>query len=29
LRGDLAHPYDARGLAAPPLRALSRLARLA
>jgi len=29
LRGDLAHPRDARGLAAPPLRALSRLARLA
>jgi geranylgeranyl reductase family protein len=29
LRGDLAHPHDARGLAAPPLRALSRLARLA
>ena len=29
LRGDLAHPSDARGLARPPLRALSRLARLA
>jgi geranylgeranyl reductase family protein len=29
LRGDLAHPGDARGLARPPLRALSRLARLA
>ena len=29
LRGDLAHPRDARGLAKPPLRALSRLARLA
>jgi len=29
LRGDLAHPHDARGLARPPLRALSRLARLA
>jgi len=29
LRGDLAHPQDARGLARPPLRALSRLARLA
>jgi geranylgeranyl reductase family protein len=29
LRGDLAHPRDARGLARPPLRALSRLARLA
>jgi flavin-dependent dehydrogenase len=29
LRGDLAHPHDARGLAATPLRALSRLARLA
>ncbi len=29
LRGDLTHPRDARGLAAPPLRALSRLARLA
>jgi geranylgeranyl reductase family protein len=28
LRGDLAHPQDARGLARPPLRALSRLARL-
>jgi geranylgeranyl reductase family protein len=28
LRGDLAHPRDARGLARPPLRALSRLARL-
>jgi len=29
LRGDLSHPRDARGLATPPLRALSRLARLA
>ncbi|MGH3078051.1 MAG: hypothetical protein ACRDPZ_07690, partial [Gaiellaceae bacterium] len=29
LRGELAHPRDARGLAQPPLRALSRLARLA
>jgi geranylgeranyl reductase family protein len=29
LRGDLRHPSDARGLARPPLRALSRLARLA
>jgi geranylgeranyl reductase family protein len=29
LRGDLAHPSDARGIARPPLRALSRLARLA
>jgi flavin-dependent dehydrogenase len=29
LRGDLAHPSEARGLARPPLRALSRLARLA
>lgn len=29
LRGDLAHPSDARGLARPPLRALSRLARMA
>jgi flavin-dependent dehydrogenase len=29
LRGDLAHPSDARGVARPPLRALSRLARLA
>jgi flavin-dependent dehydrogenase len=28
LRGDLKHPSDARGLAQPPLRALSRLARL-
>jgi geranylgeranyl reductase family protein len=28
LRGDLAHPSDVRGLARPPLRALSRLARL-
>jgi hypothetical protein len=27
LRGDLAHPNDARGFARPPLRALSRLAR--
>jgi len=27
LRGDLAHPNQARGLARPPLRALSRLAR--
>ena len=27
LRGDLAHPSEARGLARPPLRALSRLAR--
>jgi flavin-dependent dehydrogenase len=29
LRGDLGHPSEARGLAHPPLRALSRLARLA
>jgi geranylgeranyl reductase family protein len=29
LRGDLRHPSEARGLARPPLRALSRLARLA
>jgi hypothetical protein len=29
LRGDLEHPGDARGLARPPLRALSRLARAA
>ncbi|MGH3132706.1 MAG: geranylgeranyl reductase family protein [Gaiellaceae bacterium] len=29
LRGDLAHPSEARGIARPPLRALSRLARLA
>ncbi len=29
LRGDLEHPRDAGGLARPPLRALSRLARLA
>ena len=29
LRGDLAHPGEARGLARPPLRALARLARLA
>jgi geranylgeranyl reductase family protein len=29
LRGDLAHPNEARGLARPPLRALARLARLA
>jgi geranylgeranyl reductase family protein len=29
LRGDLAHPSDARGVSRPPLRALSRLARLA
>jgi geranylgeranyl reductase family protein len=29
LRGDLAHPRDARGVARPPLRALARLARLA
>lgn len=29
LRGDLAHPGDARGLARSPLRVLSRLARLA
>jgi geranylgeranyl reductase family protein len=29
LGGDLAHPSEARGLARPPLRALSRLARLA
>ena len=28
LRGDLKHPSEARGLARPPLRALSRLARL-
>ena len=27
LRGDLAHPSEARGLARPPLRALSRLVR--
>jgi geranylgeranyl reductase family protein len=27
LRGDLGHPSEARGLARPPLRALSRLAR--
>jgi geranylgeranyl reductase family protein len=27
LRGDLGHPNEARGLARPPLRALSRLAR--
>jgi flavin-dependent dehydrogenase len=27
LRGDLTHPSEARGLARPPLRALSRLAR--
>lgn len=29
LGGDLAHPSEARGLARPPLRVLSRLARLA
>jgi geranylgeranyl reductase family protein len=29
LRGDVAHPSEARGLARPPLRALARLARLA
>jgi geranylgeranyl reductase family protein len=29
LQGELAHPSEARGLARPPLRALSRLARLA
>jgi geranylgeranyl reductase family protein len=29
LRGDLGHPSEARGLARPPLRALSHLARLA
>jgi geranylgeranyl reductase family protein len=29
LRGDLAHPNEARGVARPPLRALARLARLA
>jgi flavin-dependent dehydrogenase len=29
LRGDLAHPHEARGLARPPLRALARLARRA
>jgi geranylgeranyl reductase family protein len=29
LRGDVAHPGEARGLARPPLRALARLARLA
>jgi geranylgeranyl reductase family protein len=29
LRGDLAHPSEARGLARPPLRALARLASLA
>ena len=29
LRGDLTHPGDARGLARPPLRVLSRLGRLA
>jgi geranylgeranyl reductase family protein len=29
LRGDLRHPNEARGLARPPLRALSRLARRA
>jgi geranylgeranyl reductase family protein len=28
LRGDMAHPSEVRGLARPPLRALSRLARL-
>jgi geranylgeranyl reductase family protein len=28
LRGDLAHPSEARGLARPPLRALARLARM-
>jgi geranylgeranyl reductase family protein len=29
LRGDVAHPSEARGLARPPLRVLARLARLA
>lgn len=29
LRGDLTHPSEARGLARPPLRMLSRLARIA
>jgi geranylgeranyl reductase family protein len=29
LRGELSHPRDARGVARPPLRALSRLAKLA
>ncbi len=29
LRGDLAHPSEARGFARPPLKALSRLARIA
>ena len=29
LRGDLAHPSEARGVARPPLRALARLAHLA
>jgi len=29
LKGDVAHPSEARGVARPPLRALSRLARLA
>jgi geranylgeranyl reductase family protein len=29
LKGEVAHPSEARGLARPPLRALSRLARLA
>jgi geranylgeranyl reductase family protein len=29
LKGELAHPSEARGVARPPLRALSRLARLA
>jgi geranylgeranyl reductase family protein len=29
LRGDLGHPSDARGLARPPLRALSHVARIA
>jgi geranylgeranyl reductase family protein len=29
LRGEVAHPSEARGLARPPLRALARLARLA
>ena len=28
LRGDLAHPSEARGVARPPLRALARLARV-
>ena len=28
LRGDLAHPSEARGVARPPLRALARLARM-